>query len=247
LNAADPLGLAGARVLVAGATGLVGGAVVRAFAAVGADVVVHGRDEKVARAFADRVTAEHGVQAHAVTADLTVPDGPEALRAGLDAAGVDRLDVLVNCVTGYDGRPRPAAALTAEEFRALLDSDLVAVFRLVTTVLPFLAAAGRSQVVLLSSLAGVRGRPAAAHLCAVKAGVAGLTLALAHDLAGEGVRVNCVAPGPVQRPGVTHTGPLGPGIVPTTSDEVAGCVLALASDLSTPVNGHVQVVNGGRP
>ncbi|MBT2511501.1 SDR family oxidoreductase [Streptomyces sp. ISL-98] len=246
-NAADPLGLVGARVLVAGATGLVGGAVVRAFAAAGAEVVVHGRDEKAAGALADRVAAEHGVRAHPVTADLAAPEGPQALRAGLDAAGVDRLDVLVNCVTGYDGRPRPAAALTAEEFRALLDTDLVAVFRLVTAALPLLAAAGRSRVVLLSSLAGVRGRPAAAHLCSVKAAVAGLTLALAHDLAGEGVRVNCVAPGPVQEPGTPHSGPLGPGIVPTTPDEVAGCVLALASDLSAPVNGHLQVVNGGRP
>ncbi|WP_432146123.1 SDR family NAD(P)-dependent oxidoreductase [Streptomyces sp. bgisy084] len=246
-HAADPLGLAGAQVLVAGATGLVGGAVVRAFAAAGATVVVHGRDEKAAGALADRVAAEHGVRAHPVTADLAAPEGPQTLRAALDAAGVQKLNVLVNCITGYNGRPRPATELTAQEFRALLDTDLVAAFDLVTAALPLLAAAGQSRVVLLSSLAGVRGRPAAAHLCAVKAAVAGLSLALAHDLAGEGVRVNCVAPGPVQDPGTPHSGPLGPGIVPTTPDEVAGCVLALASDLSAPVNGHLQVVNGGRP
>ncbi|MEV5133537.1 SDR family oxidoreductase, partial [Streptomyces sp. NPDC053705] len=61
------------------------------------------------------------------------------------------------------------------------------------------------------------------------------------------VRVNCVAPGPVQEPGVAHAGPLGPGVAPNTPDEVAGCVVALASDLSSPVTGHLQVVNGGRP
>ncbi|WP_327380250.1 SDR family NAD(P)-dependent oxidoreductase [Streptomyces sp. NBC_01212] len=244
---ADPLGLAGAPVLVAGATGRVGGAVARAFAARGAEVVVHGRNGRSTGALADALTAEYDVRAHPLTAGLTSPDAPRVLRAGLAAAGVDRLAVLVNCVTGYDGLPRPAAELTAAEFRAVLETDLVAVHTLVTTVLPLLAASGGARVVLLSSLAGVRGRQAAAHLCAAKAGVAGLTLALAHDLAGQGVRVNCVAPGPVQEPGVTHAGPLGPGVAPNTPDEVAGCVLALASDLSGPVNGHLQVVNGGRP
>ncbi|MEV3932793.1 MULTISPECIES: SDR family NAD(P)-dependent oxidoreductase [unclassified Streptomyces] len=243
----DPLGLEGVPVLVAGATGRVGGAVAHAFAARGAELVVHGRHDKSTGALAEALAAAHGVRAHPVTADLTSPDGPQALRAGLDAAGVDRLGVLVNCVTGYDGQPRPAAALTASEFRAVLETDLVAVHTLVTTALPLLVASGRGRVVLLSSLAGVRGRPAAAHLCAAKAGVAGLTLALAHDLAGQGVRVNCVAPGPVQEPGVPHPGPLGPGVMPNTPDEVAGCVVALASELSSPVNGHLQVVNGGRP
>ncbi|MEU0301573.1 SDR family oxidoreductase [Streptomyces sp. NPDC006175] len=244
---ADPLGLAGVPVMVAGATGRVGAAVAHAFAARGARVVVHGRNPESTGSLADALIAGYAVHAHPVTADLTAPDAPQTLNAGLAAAGVDRLGVLVNCVTGYDGRPRPAAAMTAVEFRAVLETDLVAVHTLVTSLLPLLAASGRARVVLLSSLAGVRGRPAAAHLCAAKAGVAGLTLALAHDLAGEGVRVNCVAPGPVQEPGIPHPGPLGPGIVPNTPDEVAGCVLALASDLSSPVNGHLQVVNGGRP
>ncbi|WP_103533386.1 SDR family NAD(P)-dependent oxidoreductase [Streptomyces sp. SM11] len=238
--------MAGARVLVAGATGRVGGAVVRRFAAAGAEVVVHGRGGSAA-ALAARTAADHGVTTHAVTADLTDDDGPARLRAELVAAGVDRLDVLVNCTTGYDGEPRPAAQLTVQEFRDLLDIDVVGAFALVTAVLPLLAAAGNGRVVLLSSLAGVRGRPAAPHLCAAKAGVAGLTLALAHDLAADGVRVNCVAPGPVQDPAHPHTGPLGPGVVPTSADEVAGCVLALASDLTTALNGHLQVVNGGRP
>jgi 3-oxoacyl-[acyl-carrier protein] reductase len=243
------LGLAGRWVFVAGATGKIGSALVGTLGALGAHVVVHtGRSGADAAQLAKQVTAEHGVEAVPIVADVTSGTDLAAVVGELEAAGVGSLDVLVNCVTGYRGGAVAVADLDPEEFRRVVDVDLVGSFLLVRTLLPLLAGSSRARVLLLSSLAGVRGRPGAAHLCAAKAGVAGLAGALARDLSPAGIAVNCLAPGPVFAPGVSAPhGALGPGVGINSPADIATTIVSLVSDLTAQVNGQLLVVNGGQP
>lgn len=234
--------------LVLGATGMVGAAVVRAFAAQGASVAVHGhRNAAAAQQLATEVSAEHEVKTVAVKGDVTDPAAMGAVRETVQSAGFPAIDVLVGCVTGYGGQPAGVAQLDVADFRRVLDVDLTGAFVAIQALLPLLHAAGDARIVLFSSLAGVRGRPGAAHLCAAKAGVHGLTLALARELGPQGIRINCLAPGPVLPPGVDPP----PGIPDSQigishPEQVAAAALTLAA-ATAPVTGQLLVVNGGRP
>ncbi|MFJ2865819.1 SDR family NAD(P)-dependent oxidoreductase [Kitasatospora sp. NPDC087314] len=227
--------------LLAGATGLVGAAAARSAAAQGAGLVLLGRSAEALSALAGELAGEFsGTPVHPVVADLTDQASLDAAFAALPAAGVDRLDAVVNLATGYTGRPVPVGELPAEEFRRVVDTDLVGAFLLVRTALPLLRRAPDPRVVLVSSLAGLRGRPGAAHLCAAKAGVNGLALALAIELGEQGVAVNTVAPGPIARPGVPHP----PTPVPLASPEqVAAAVLRL-TEAADARRGETVIVTG---
>lgn len=233
---------------VLGATGMVGGAVVRAFAAHGASLVVHAhRNAAAAQQLATEASAQHGVDTIAVKGDVTEPDAMSAVRETVQAAGFSGIDILVICVTGYGGRPAAVAQLDVAEFRRVIDVDLTGCFVAIQALLPLLRAAGQARIVLFSSLAGVRGRPGAAHLCAAKAGVQGLALALARELGPQGIRVNCLAPGPVLPPGADPPpGIPGPNVGISQPEQVAASVLTLAA-ATAPVTGQLLVLNGGQP
>jgi len=232
--------------LVAGSTGLVGTAVAEAFAGQGVNLVLHSGSKLAAAACqADTLASRFGVRCVPLTADLTSEAALTAARRQAEASGIRHLDALVNCATGYDGRPADLKDLDAAAFRRVIDVDLVGSYLLVRAFLPMLRQAGTARVVLLSSLAGVRGRPAAPHLCAAKAGITGLALGLSRDLAEAGIRVNVVAPGPVQRPGADPP-PLPPGMPASAPGEVAATVLMLAGP-APGLAGQVIVVNGGQP
>jgi gluconate 5-dehydrogenase/3-oxoacyl-[acyl-carrier protein] reductase len=243
------LGLAGRWVFVAGATGRVGSVLVAALGALGANVVVHtGRSGADAAQLAKQIAAEHGVEAVPVVADVTSGTDLAGILDELRAAGIESLDVLVNCVTGSGGGAPAVADLDPQEFRRVVDVDLAGSFLLVQTLLPLLAGSARPRVLLLSSMAGVRGRPGAAHLCAAKAGVAGLAGALARDLSAAGIAVNCLAPGPVFAPGAAPPhGALGPGVGINSPADIANTIVSFVSDLNGQVNGQLLVVNGGQP
>ncbi|MET8773071.1 SDR family NAD(P)-dependent oxidoreductase [Streptomyces sp. NPDC004658] len=229
------------RLLVAGATGLVGTAVAEAAAAQGTDLVLLGRSAERLHRLAARLTADHGVPVLALDTDVTDPASLDRAVRRARAAGLDRLDAVVNLVTGYEGRPVAAGDLTAEEFRRVLDTDVTGSFLLVRSWLALLRAAPAGRVVLVSSVAGLRGRPMAAHLCAAKAGVHGLVLGLSAELAAEGIGVRCVAPGPIARPGAGH--PPSP-IEPATPERVAAAVLGLTGADTEP-RGEPVIVTGG--
>src|SRR5262249_14492226 len=114
---------------------------------------------------------------------------------------------------------------------------------------------GRGNIILISSTAGQRGEAEHAHYAATKGAIISLTKSLAPELARDGIRVNCVAPGwvqtdmthevladPRQRSEIDRVIPLGRV---GTREEIAGAVLFLASDLSTFVTGEILNVNGG--
>jgi 3-oxoacyl-[acyl-carrier protein] reductase len=233
-------------VLVAGSTGLVGTAVAEAFASNGVNLVLHSGSRLAAAAsLGTRLQSTFGVRCVPLAADVTSQTALADARSRAEAAGVRQLDALVNCATGYDGKPADIESLDATAFRRVIDVDLVGSYLLVHAFLPLLRQGGAARVVLLSSLAGVRGRPAAPHLCAAKAGLAGLALGLSRDLAEAGLRVNVVAPGPVRRPGADYP-PLPPGLTMSAPEEVAATVLMLAGP-APGLAGQLVVVNGGQP
>jgi NAD(P)-dependent dehydrogenase (short-subunit alcohol dehydrogenase family) len=223
-------------VLVAGATGRLGRAVAMELAAEGANIVLLSRSPHV-----EPELKRFGGELVTVSADVSDEAQLIAARSLLLNQHIDRLDGIVNCTTGYDGRAVQVGDLDGDTYRALVDVDLVGAYLLVRTFLPMLERAEAGRVVLLSSLAGVRGRPGAAHLCAAKAGVVGLTLALAHELSGKNILVNAVAPGPLA--GAGHPS----GMVVTDSQDVAATVVHLVTPANRAVTGQVVALNGGRP
>jgi 3-oxoacyl-[acyl-carrier protein] reductase len=230
----------GGRLLVAGATGLVGPAVAAAAAADGTALVLLGRSTRPLAELAGRLTAEYAVPVLPVEADVTDTASLDRAAKHLRDAGIDTLDGLVDLVTGYDGSPAAVDDLAADTFRRVMETDVTGAFQLVRTFLPLLRRASSARIVLTSSVAALRGRPMAAHLCAAKAGVHGLTLALATELAADGIVVNTVAPGPILRPGTGH--PPSP-VPPTTPEHVARTVLELISPASR-AHGRPVVITG---
>jgi NAD(P)-dependent dehydrogenase (short-subunit alcohol dehydrogenase family) len=224
-------------IFVAGAAGKVGCAVSARLASEGANLVLHGRANPPDRDMTGRGSAGSAHQARGqelrVHGDLTEPSQVEEIRHRLHAHGIDRLHALINCVTGFDGQPVAVADLPVKEFRRVVDTDLVGSFVLVQSLLPLLRGPQRARVVLLSSLAAVRGRPGAAHLCAAKAGLHGLAVALTQELAREGIVVHVAAPGPIGHP------PGSTSVPASSADQVADVLAYLVSPRGDLLSGQV--------
>lgn len=228
------------RVLVAGATGRVGLEVARQLAAAGTDLVLLSRHGSV-----DPDLKRYDVEVMRAAVDIRDEAGLAEMAARLREPGARRLDGVVNCVTGYDGKPRALAAVDGTTFRDLLAVDLVGAHQLVSTLRFDLSRSNYGRVVLMSSLAGVFGRRGAAHLCAAKAGVLGLVRALAHELADDGVLVNAVAPGPIASADHPSMPPNRP-VTFSTPAAVAATVVQLLSP-ACAITGQTIQINGGRP
>jgi 3-oxoacyl-[acyl-carrier protein] reductase len=245
-------GLAGRGVLVTGASGGIGAACARAFAAEGARVVVHyHRGEDRARALA----AELG-GAPVAQADLTVEADAERLFAeARDALGA--VEVCAAVAGVYPAADVPVWELPLDRFERTLRENLTATFLTARTFLGGLET-GPAALVLVGSTAGRFGEAGHADYAAAKAGIqGGLLLSLKNEAArlGPGVRVNAVAPGwtvspmtrgllepdDVQR--ITRTMPLRKVATP---EDVAAQVVMLASDrISGHVTGELVTVAGG--
>jgi NAD(P)-dependent dehydrogenase (short-subunit alcohol dehydrogenase family) len=187
-----------------------------------------------------------------IVADVTDPDAVQSVvREAMSAAG--RIDALVNVVGG--SRPgKSTIELSLEEWNQLLTVNLTSVFLMCQAVLPHLEAAGGGIIVNVSSGAGLRGMRKNPGYVAAKAGVAALTRSLAIDHGPHGVRVNCVAPGPVRTPlmrrnrtpdeiaamgGLAIAGRIG------EPEEIAAAILWLASDGASYLMGQTLEVDGG--
>lgn len=225
-------------IFVAGASGMVGRAISNRLASEGANLILHGR----ARPPDSDVTAAGSAgpaQELRVRGDLTESGQVDEIRHQLQAHGITRLHALINCTTGFDGQPVTVADLPVKEFRRVVDTDLVGSFVLVKSLLPLLRGSHHAHVVLLSSLAAIRGRPGTAHLCAAKAGLHGLAVALTQDLAREGIVVHLAAPGPIGHPA-------GSTSVPASSaDQVADVLAYLASPRGDLLSGQVLQLQAG--
>jgi 3-oxoacyl-[acyl-carrier protein] reductase len=231
-------------VLVAGASGRLGGVIAAGLAAAGTDLILVGRhrpDE-----LAGRLARDYGIRAVPIAADVTDEKAMRLMAETAASVGNGRLDAVISSVTGFDGEPSPAAGLAADTFRRVVDTDLTGVFLLAQASLPMLERSAAPRVVLISSLAGLRGRPGAAHLCAAKAGLTGLVLALAREWALKRILVNAVAPGPIRTPGGAEHPPVA-GVRFNDAEDVAAPVLFLSSAANRQLTGQILAVNGGEP
>jgi 3-oxoacyl-[acyl-carrier protein] reductase len=243
---ADLFRLDGKTALVTGASGGIGAAIARTLHGLGATVMLSGTREAALAALA----AELGERSHVQTADLADPKAAEALIAGAEAA-MGKVDILVNNA----GLTRDGLTLrmSDEAWAQVLDVDLAAPFRLSRAALKFMMRRRAGRIINIGSIVGSTGNPGQANYASAKAGLIGLTKALAQEVASRNITINLVAPGFIetamtdalteeQRLALAGRIPLGrlgqPG-------DVAAAVAYLASDAAGWVTGSVLHVNGG--
>jgi NAD(P)-dependent dehydrogenase (short-subunit alcohol dehydrogenase family) len=176
-------------VLVTGSTRGIGRATAEAFLEAGARVAINGRT--AASVEAGRAALSRAERTVAAPGDMGTVAGCEAAVAAA-VEGLGGLDVLVNSAGVY--WTRPVAACDEADWDAMMDVNLKGTFFATRAALPALRQSGAGAVVNLASDAGLLGYADSSLYCASKAGVIGLTRALALELVGE-VRVNCVCPG----------------------------------------------------
>lgn len=236
----------GKTALVTGASGGIGGAIARTLAAQGAKVVLSGTREDALKTLA----AEIGALAHVCPADLGDPKAADALVAAAEAAA-GPLHILVNNA----GLTRDMLALRMkdEDWARVMEVDLAAPFRLARAALKGMLRRRAGRIVSIGSIVGATGNPGQANYAAAKAGLIGMTKALAQEVASRGITVNAVAPGFIatamtdalseeQKAKLSQAIPLGRLGTP---GDIAAAVLYLASDEAGWVTGATLHVNGG--
>ena len=184
--------LAGRTAVVTGGGSGLGAAIARALHAVGASVVVVGRDT----AKLDAVVAELGPRSRAVACDVADPASVDALRSALEGTEVS---ILVNNA----GIPGPVAALTdieVDDWDEVFAVNVRGTFLLCKALLPGMVERGDGDVINVASVSGKRPLAHRTPYCASKMAVIGLTSTLAFEVGPAGVRVNSLSPGPVQGP-----------------------------------------------
>jgi 3-oxoacyl-[acyl-carrier protein] reductase len=241
--------LAGRVALVTGAGRNIGRAIALALAEAGASVVVNGRSNAQAVEAVVREIEARGGGGLAAMADVA----DEAAVSRMVAAAADRfgrIDVVVNNAAG---RPeQPFDAISLNDWRGVLATVLDGAFLVAKAALPHLRKGGAGAIVNIGGVSGHIGTKHRAHVVTAKAGLVGLTKALAHDLAADGITVNCVVPGLIDTardPGRqlphhhsvsrTLTGRLG------TPDDIAAAVCFLAGPQARYITGQTLHVNGG--
>lgn len=178
--------------LVTGASDGIGEAIARQLAARGLNLLVVARRGERLQALARELAGRHGVECHAVAADLSRFDGCAAV-----AAAAAPLDVgLVVAAAGF-GTSGPFVDSPIDSEREMLAVNCAAVLELVAHFVPRLAARGRGGIVLFSSVLAFQGVPRSAHYAATKAWVQSFAEGLGAELRGRGVDVLASAPGPV--------------------------------------------------
>jgi 3-oxoacyl-[acyl-carrier protein] reductase len=242
--------LAGKVALVTGGARNIGRAIARSLAAGGAAVMVNAR---TSRAQAEQTVAmieQAGGSAALHIADATDPRAVAAMVEDA-VARFGRIDALVN--NAAVRMEAPFEQITLEDWRRVIASILDAAFVCTQACLPHLIKSGNGAIVNIGGLTGHRGATARAHVIAAKSGLAGMTKALALDLAPHHITVNCVVPGTIESqrglPGVperpAHRAappPIGRRGEP---EEVAAMVRMLCGPDARYITGQAIHVNGG--
>ncbi|OAN45625.1 beta-ketoacyl-ACP reductase [Paramagnetospirillum marisnigri] len=238
--------LTGKTALVTGASGGIGGAIAKALHAQGATVGLHGTRKEAL----DALAAELGGRVHVLPANLSDASAVEQLAKDAEAA-LGSIDILVNNA----GLTKDGLVLRMkdEDWATVLDVNLTAAFRLCRAAVKGQMKRRWGRIVNITSIVGVTGNPGQVNYAASKAGMIGMSKALAQEVASRNITVNCVAPGFIASAMTDvlsddQKAKLNAGIPAGrmgTVEEIAAAVVYLASAEAAYVTGQTLHVNGG--
>jgi 3-oxoacyl-[acyl-carrier protein] reductase len=238
--------LSGMTALVTGASGGIGSAIAKALAAQGARVALSGTREEALRDVQGEIGGESVILpanlADAASVDSLVPQAVEAM---------GRLDILIN--NAGVTRDNLAMRMKDEEWSEVIRINLEAAFRLARAALKPMMRARHGRIISITSVVGTTGNPGQANYAASKAGLVGMSKALAQEVASRNITVNCIAPGFIASAmtdelpdaqkaaliGRIPSGKLGEGA------DIAAAAVYLASREAGYVTGQTIHVNGG--
>ncbi len=238
--------LSGLNALVTGATGGLGGQIVRSLHAQGATVALSGTRAEALEALAE----ELGGRVHVLPCNLGDKDAVEALVPAAEAA-MGQVDILVN--NAGITRDGLFMRMKDEDWEQVINVNLTSAFRLARACMRGMMKRRFGRIISITSVVGVTGNPGQGNYAASKAGMIGMSKSLAAEVASRGITVNCIAPGFIESPmtdalnekqkesilATIPAGRLGAG-----SDIAAACVY-LASREAGYVTGATLHVNGG--
>ncbi len=239
--------LTGMTALVTGASGGIGSAIAKALAEQGATLALSGSNADKLAAFAKELGGDHKTLVcdlgDGAAVDQLVPQAVDAL--------CGKLDILVN--NAGVTRDNLAMRMKDDEWDQVIRVNLEAAFRLCRAAAKPMMKARFGRIVSITSVVGATGNPGQANYAASKAGLVGMSKALAQELASRGITVNCVAPGFIRSAmtevlpeaqkqallGKIPAGDLGDG------EDIGAAVVYLASKEAGYVTGQTLHVNGG--
>ena len=239
--------LTGRKALVTGATGGLGGAIARALHAQGASVALSG----TRRAVLDELAAElGGERVEVVEGNLSDREAVEALVPAAESA-LGGLDILVN--NAGITRDNLFLRMKDEEWDAVIAVNLTAAFRLSRAAVKGMMKRRHGRIINIGSVVGATGNPGQGNYAAAKAGLVGMTKALAAEVATRGITVNCIAPGFIgsamtdalnekQREGILERVPMGRL---GAGADIGAAAVYLASGEAGYLTGQTLHVNGG--
>ena len=240
--------------VITGSSRGIGKASAMALAEHGARVVISSRKQDVCDGVAAEINAAHG-ESRAIAIAASISD-KAALQRLVDAtrAAWGRIDVLV-CNAASNPYYGPLAGISDEQFRKVLDNNILSNHWLIGMVAPEMRARGEGSIIIVSSIGGLRGSPVIGAYNVSKAADFQLARNYAVEYGPDGVRVNCIAPGlirtdfaralwedPERIRAANEAVPLRRIGEP---DEIAGAVVFLAADASRFMTGQAMVIDGG--
>ncbi len=246
--------LQGRVALITGGGSGIGQEIAKAYARLGASVVLAGRNEERLQEAADAIRADGGAVSCCRADVRNYGEVKQAVDSAVETFGA--LDILVNNAAG--NFICPTAELSPNGFRTVIDIDLAGTFHCCHAAYPHLkASAFGGSILSIITMLGVTGWPGAVHAAAAKAGILALSRTLAVEWGGDGIRVNTISPGPIgDTEGVrrmyieagrgelearkTALGRFG------RKQDIASAAVYLASDLASYVTGENLIVDGGR-
>ncbi|MFO1329197.1 MAG: SDR family oxidoreductase [Rubrivivax sp.] len=247
--------LTGRVAVITGSSRGIGRAIAERLAEHGAQVVISSRKQDACDEVAAAINARHGAgRAIAVAASISRKADLESM-VERTMREFGRIDVLV-CNAASNPYYGPQAGISDEQFRKILDNNVLSNHWLVQLCVPQMLERGKGSVIIVSSIGGLRGSTTIGAYCISKAADMQLARNLAHEYGPQGVRVNCIAPGLIRtdfakalwdNPDTLRKATVD---VPLRrigeADEIAGAAVYLASDASGFMTGQSLVIDGGR-